>query len=114
MKIIMFFTLLFFMAFNGFAQTQTEMNQQAIVDYKTADSILNGTYKNVIFHLKGNQKQMLLIAQRNWVKFKTTHCETVALSYEGGSMQPLVKYSCLTEVTKERTRQLENLIKEGN
>ena len=114
MKIIMLFTLLFFTAFNSFAQTQAEMNQQAINEYRTADSVLNVTYKNVMLYLTGNQKKMLLSAQRSWVKFKIAHCETVALSYEGGSIQPLVKYSCLTEVTNERIKQLEDLVKEAD
>ena len=114
MKIIMLFTLLFFTAFNSFEQTQAEMNQQAINEYRTADSVLNVTYKNVMLYLTGNQKKMLLTAQRSWIKFKAAHCETVALRYEGGSIQPLIKYSCLAELTAERTKQLENLIKEAN
>ncbi len=114
MKITLLFTLLFFTAFNGFAQTQAEMNQQAINEYRKADSILNVTYKNVMLYLTGNQKKMLLSAQRSWVKFKTAHCETVALAYEGGSIQPLVNYSCLTEVTNERIKQLEDLVKEAD
>ena len=64
-------------------------------------------YKTVMNRLDTRkEKDMLLNAQRAWIKYKETHCTALANQYEGGSMMPLIYYGCLGQLTGERKAQL--------
>ena len=56
------------------------------------------------------EKDLLLEAQRAWIKYKEAHCKAVAYGYEGGSMKPLIACSCLEELTNERRKKLESYL----
>ena len=89
-------------------QTQIEMNNEAINAHKKADQEMTKIYKSVISRLSSqNDKNQLLEAQRAWIKYKESHCKSLANQYQGGSIYPLVFYSCLEEVTIERKKQLQ-------
>ena len=91
----------------SFGQTQMEMNQQASTNYKKADAKMAITYKKVqIETLSDIDKKLLLDAQRKWIIYKDAHCKSASASYDGGSIQPLIYFNCLTEITKERIKQL--------
>jgi uncharacterized protein YecT (DUF1311 family) len=87
---------------NLLAQTQAEMNQTAINDLQKADIVLNKVYKQLIKTLDEPEKQLLIKAQKDWLKFRDSHCEFESAEYEGGSIQPLIHSVCLTECTKNR------------
>ena len=91
----------------SFGQTQMEMNQQASNDYKKADARMAIVYKKVQkITLSETDKKLLLDAQRKWIFYKEAHCKSASASYEGGSIKPLIYFNCLTEITNERTKQL--------
>lgn len=92
----------------SFGQTQLEMNQQAAKEHKKADAEMTALYKKALAKLAtdATQKQLLIDAQRAWIKYKEAHCKAEAAVFEGGSMQPLIYSSCLTELTNERSKQL--------
>jgi uncharacterized protein YecT (DUF1311 family) len=48
----------------------------------------------------------LLTAQRAWLAYRDAACEAHASPFEGGSLQPLIRATCLSEITAERTRML--------
>ena len=88
-------------------QTQQEMNNQAFMEYKSSDSEMAKLYKTVMNRLTTKkEKDMLLNAQRAWIKYKETHCTALANQYEGGSIMPLIYYGCLGQLTDERKAQL--------
>lgn len=99
-------------SFNSAAQTQAEMNQTAYDDYKKADAELNKVYKEVLQSLNKKEKQLLIKAQKDWIKFRDSHCEFVAEEFNGGSIQPLIRYTCLTGRTESRTEDLKEKLKE--
>ena len=105
-----FLLILFFFYQNSFAQTQAEMNQTAKKDFELADAELNKVYKEVMKLLSEKEKQLLIKAQRDWIKFRDSHCEFEANEYEGGSIQPLIYSSCLTERTKDRIKDLKSIL----
>lgn len=109
LKRLMLSTLLIMIMQFVFAQTQAEMNQTAIKDYKVSDAKMTATYKKVLATMDSNGKQLLIAAQRAWIKYKEAHCASVANEYEGGSMKPLILYSCLKEITDARIEQLKSL-----
>jgi uncharacterized protein YecT (DUF1311 family) len=97
-----------FLIFNSdlAAQTQTEMNQTAHADFEKADAELNKVYKQLIMVLNKEEKQLLIQAQKDWIKFRDSHCGFEAEEFEGGSMQPLIYSGCLTERTNNRIEDL--------
>jgi len=94
----------------AFAQTQAEMNQTAMKDYKASDVKMTAMYKKVIAGMDVNGKKLLVTAQRAWIKYKEAHCASAANEYEGGSMKPLILYACLKEMTDARIEQLKSLL----
>jgi len=102
--------LVFFLCFINvvsFGQTQMEMNQQASTNYKKADVKIAIIYEKVQkLTLNDIDKKLLLDAQRTWIKYKEPHCKSASASYNGGSIQPVIFYNCLTEITNERIKQL--------
>lgn len=109
MKTKQFLFILFAFLLNSIdtsAQTQAEMNQTAMEDYKKADAELNKVYKELMKTLGPKEKKLLIAAQKNWIKFRDSDCEFQAEKYHGGSIQPLIRYTCLTDRTQARTNDL--------
>jgi uncharacterized protein YecT (DUF1311 family) len=114
MKKLKIFLILIFIAnfANIFSQTQAEMNNTAIEDYNKIDIKLNKLYKQILKLLESPEKELFVQAQRDWIKFKESQCRYQASSEEGGSIQPLIKYVCLTELTDSRIKDFEQNIKD--
>lgn len=93
--------------------TQSEMNHCAGLDYQAADDELNAVWAELRDRRgEGYSWDPILEAQRAWVPFRDAHCESVAAPYEGGSIQPLIRSSCLADVTEQRTAQLRDFLNE--
>ena len=88
--------------------TQTTMNICANLEYQEVDRRLNQIYQQVRKEIIGSvQEQKLIKAQLSWIEFRDLDCDYVAEAYRGGSIQPLIYYSCLTSLTEERIQHLE-------
>jgi len=96
----------------SFAQTQLEMNVTANAKYKKADAELNKVYKQLMAILDQNEKPLLIQAEKDWVKYRDSHCKFEASQYEGGSIQPLIYSTCLEELTRKRIAEIKASIKE--
>jgi uncharacterized protein YecT (DUF1311 family) len=93
------------------SQTQSEMNNQAKIAHQRADQEMTKVYKTVMSSLSSQiEKNQLLEVQRAWIKYKESHCKALANQYQGGSMYPLILYSCLEEITIERKKQLKKYL----
>lgn len=95
------------------ALNQQEMNRCAAEEYKKADAELNKVYQQLLPKLEAAHKEKLKTAQRAWLSFRDAHCDYESLIFEGGTMQPLIQYSCLEAVTRERTKQLRASLQEN-
>ncbi|MBW4616163.1 MAG: lysozyme inhibitor LprI family protein [Desmonostoc vinosum HA7617-LM4] len=93
------------------AQTQLEINQCAQFSYQNADKKLNQVYQQVLPKLQASRRQKLIIAQQTWIKFRNTSCEFERSAYEGGSIAPTIYLNCLEKMTKQRTQQLQEYLK---
>ncbi len=89
--------------------TQHDMNRCAQEEYKKADAELNKFYLQAIAKLSPEHKPKLKTAQLAWIQFRDAHCDCEAFTFDGGSMEPLIKFSCLASVTKHRTQQIKSL-----
>ncbi|RVT72734.1 DUF1311 domain-containing protein [Flavobacterium sufflavum] len=98
----------------SFAQTQSEMNVTANAKYKKADAELNKVYKQLMAILDPNEKPLLIQAEKDWVKYRDSHCKFDTSQYEGGSIQPLIYSTCLEELTRKRIAEIKASIKERN
>lgn len=101
-------------SFNSLAQTQAEMNQTANNDFKKADTKLNKLYKQVMKILNEKEKKLMVLAQKDWLKFRDSHCKFEIEQYEGGSIQPLLYSTCLTERTNDRIEDLKDILNDKN
>ena len=106
--------LLFCFSTVSFAQTQAEMNAKANAQYAKADKELNKVYNQLMSMLTKSDKTLLIQSEKDWVKFRDSHCKFVAGQYDGGSMQPLVRATCLEEVTRQRIAEIKASIKNRN
>ena len=109
-------SILFLFSFstNLLAQTQAEMNQTAIDNLRKADNELNQVYKNLVKKLDVKEKNLLITVQKNWIKFRDSKCEFEKQQYDGGSIQPLIYYTCLTECTEDRIKDLKKNLEDRN
>ncbi|WP_301928965.1 lysozyme inhibitor LprI family protein [Ferruginibacter sp.] len=79
--------------------------------YETAklyDSLLNKYYKKLLAALKGDDKKVLMQAQKNWIAFRDSEFSLVeTISKEayagGGTMQQLTESSAYLNLVKSRT-----------
>jgi len=112
MKCILVICFLFFTQITAHAQTQLEMNMQSAAEAKKADAQMTKAYKEAMSYQDEKGKKLLLEAQRAWIKYKEAHCKSAANSVEGGSAYPLVYNTCITELTKARTKELYELFED--
>ena len=90
-------------------QTQLEMNDCAKAEFTRADADMNATWDVAKATMDGlGYGDVLLDAQRKWLAFRDAACAAEISPYEGGSIQPLVAYTCLTRLTRARSQDLEN------
>ena len=101
-------------------QTQTEMNICAGEDYKKADAELNAEWpiardkmreldSNLPDDLKG-AADALLAAQRAWIAYRDARCISYGFIARGGTMEPMLVAGCKAGLTRERTKQLKELV----
>lgn len=88
-------------------QVQSLMNACAAKDFATADAALNTAWKPAkSFADAIGQGAALLVAQRAWLTYRDAACDVHASPFEGGSLQPLIYSTCMSELTTQRTRML--------
>ena len=101
-------------------QTQTEMNICAGIDYRAADRELNDVYGRVRqivreqddalpANLRGIEKT-LIEGQRGWIAYRDGHCGVVGAEARGGTMESLLVSSCMADLTRKRTTELQSLL----
>ncbi|MEZ5807619.1 MAG: lysozyme inhibitor LprI family protein [Zhengella sp.] len=104
------------------AQTQMEMTYCAEQAWMAADEDLNLAYGMAQDAMKrldsylGEQKgasAILRDAQRAWIDFRDKACAAEGYQAHGGSMEPMLIYSCRERLTRQRTEDL-RLIGEEN
>ncbi len=105
--ILSILTLLLLSLLPSHAQNQHEMNQQAAADSEKADVELNKVYKQVLAaEMDEEAVKLLKAAQKAWIAFRDAEAKHAEDEARGGSMAPLLYYSALARVTRDRTKQL--------
>jgi uncharacterized protein YecT (DUF1311 family) len=94
------------------AQTQAEMTQCAGQAYKAADAELNQVYQKLVAMLDDEEKAQLKEVETAWLKYRDANCEFVSGQFKGGTIRPMIHAYCLADVTKNRTTEIRNQIKD--
>jgi uncharacterized protein YecT (DUF1311 family) len=91
--------------------SQQAMNRCAQEAYQRADQAMNAQWTKVRSAFDETEgAKILLEAQRAWLKYRDKHCEAAAFDSLGGSIWPLINFGCLAAQTRERSRELDELI----
>ena len=76
------------------------------VEFEKSDAKLNQVYSQVFSDLSTSHRNALKKAQRAWIKYRDLACHSYGLLAEGGTMQPMLVNNCLTQVTNQRIKLL--------
>jgi uncharacterized protein YecT (DUF1311 family) len=96
-----------------YAQTQAGMNASTRAKFVQADAELNKTYEALLTKLPDvGSKEKLKQSQRAWLAFRDAEAAFVADQTRGGSMAPTIRYETMTELTKQRIKQLNTRLKD--
>ena len=86
------------------AEAQLELNEAAAWTYDIWDAELNSLWKRFSDSADPATKERVLKDQRNWIAMKEeVTLENLGSREDGGSMYPLLEYSFLEEITKNRS-----------
>ncbi len=86
---------------------QPAMNQCTADEYARQDKVLNAIYKQIITKLSVKNAIKLRKIQRKWIAARDIQCEKNRSEYEGGSIAPLIYFTCMADETIMRISWLE-------
>jgi uncharacterized protein YecT (DUF1311 family) len=90
-----------------YAQTQAAMNAQARAEFAQADAELNKIYEALLAKLLDAEgKEKLKQSPRAWLAFRDAEAVFAADQARGGSMEAMIRYETMTELTQQRIKQL--------
>ena len=91
--------------------TTIEMRENAWKEFNEADANLNVVYKKLLARIEEPAvKANLQAAQRAWLHYRDTNAKFEASFYEGGTIQPQIHTISMTTMTKNRSKELQNVL----
>lgn len=89
-------------------QTTAEMRDCAGREYKQADDELNKVYRQLMARIGNDEgrKTALRTAQQAWIKYRDANCDFASYLTRGGTIEPVVRYNCMTGMTVSRMKEL--------
>lgn len=90
----------------AFAQTQTEMNEEAGKDLTKSDKKLNEIYRKLMAKISPDGQVRLREVEKTWILFRDQECDFETLGTVGGSVHPMVLLMCKTGLTDQRIKDL--------
>jgi uncharacterized protein YecT (DUF1311 family) len=105
----------------GSSSTQAEMTACSEQAWQAADSDLNAAYGSARARMQeidagmgdSTADKALRDAQRAWISFRDLACASEAAPYRGGSIEPMIVYSCRERLTLARSEDLAALAEEN-
>ena len=93
-----------------YRETTAGMVEHLAQDRKEADARLDAVYSKLLSQLDEAGKMKLRIAEKAWVKYRDAHAAFEGSLYEGGSIRPLIEGNCLVAMTRNRTKELQEVL----
>lgn len=94
------------------AQRSTQLLACAGRKFKEAEAELKRVRAELYKDLEPRSRVKLRAAERLWLGYRKSNCDTEASIYEGGTIQPLIELRCMARVTRERAAELRAQIQE--
>lgn len=104
--------------------TQADLDICTNRDANAADAEMLGEYGVARVILKNMDREIdrkfdklpsysaaLLASQLAWFKFRKAQCEIEGYSARGGTIEPMIENECFERVTRDRTKQLQEMLK---
>jgi len=90
--------------------SEIEMKQCVSQEYKLLDKQLNKIYSEYRTRLDNVKKKQLKEAKIAWLTYRDLSCNFEASGVKGGEVYPMVHTQCLSQKTRARIIEMENLI----
>jgi uncharacterized protein YecT (DUF1311 family) len=94
------------------AQRSPQLMACAERHYKEAAAELKRVRAQLYEDLEPRSRVKLRAAERLWLGYRKSNCDTEASIYEGGTIQPLIQLRCMTRVTRGRADELRAQVQE--
>src|SRR5215204_2645828 len=88
------------------AQRSTQLMACAERKFKEATAELKRVRAKLYEDFESRSRVQFRAAERLWLSYRKSNCDTEASIYEGGTIQPLIRLQCMTRVTLERADEL--------
>lgn len=88
------------------AQRSPQLMACAERKFKEAAAELRRARAELYEDLEPRSRIKLRAAERLWLGYRKSNCDTEASIYEGGTIQPLIQLQCMARVTLERAGEL--------
>jgi len=88
------------------AQRSTQLMACAERKFKEATAELKRVRAKLYEDFESRSRVKFRAAERLWLSYRKSNCDTEASIYEGGTIQPLIQLQCMTRVTLERADEL--------
>ena len=100
----------------AYAQTQSEMNDEADHSLLLAQHDLAELIRGYRYRLHGTQREIFDRSQAAWRVYSRAACEFESSGVAGGSVRPMIASVCLETLTRDRIKYMEHLTlcEEGN
>jgi uncharacterized protein YecT (DUF1311 family) len=56
---------------------------------------------------------LLVESERVWKQYREAQCKAAVNEYAGGDMAPMIHWQCIAELTKQRTRALQDIYQDA-
>lgn len=88
------------------AQRSSQLMACAERKFKEATAELSRARAALYEDLEPRSRVKFRAAERLWLRYRKSNCDTEASIYEGGTIQPLIQLQCMARVTLERAGEL--------
>ena len=90
------------------------MRRIALEEFKQADNELNHVYKLLLSRLDDpDEITKLRKTQIAWLKYRDLNSDFQGSLYKGGTIRPQIETYARVEMTKNRTKELQSIIKDN-
>jgi uncharacterized protein YecT (DUF1311 family) len=89
------------------ASTQSEMNICGGKETHGADAELTAIYQKLLAKVSPDGQAALRAAERAWINYRDKQCSFNSLGSAGGSVHDMVEAQCLTDLTNQQIKQLQ-------
>jgi len=70
-----------------------------------------GSYSEKNHKKYSDLKEMHIISQRSWIKFRENECKALETWYRNGKLQKSLYYNCMRKIAEDRIEDFENFTK---